>query len=398
SAPPPSDAAGVLAFVQAHAPDGYLGAPVNFYQTFANSVPYAIAFPNGGNAGLLPGFDLEVWGVPTSDVTVDPSNHNFIYLRFQRGILMYDASCACTEGVLLVDYLKSILTGQNLPSDLDAEARQSAFYRQYDSTQPGWVHDPTRLPNTDLTNAFSPTNPSSGTRVSINANLFPFLDQSKLRPGDIFKGQAVRYGTPEVPLNRATFLRGVNELNTISSSDTQRLGLSKEIVFSSIQDLQTYIDDPQLPGDVDYVEYDFEGVMTPSSEYGDPVGSAEQFADLAHSHGKMVTFAPIAGEFGQLQANGGLDTILSMVDVVVFQGQKPLLNLGTSGFTSAVQGIHSVTAGTRARLAVQLWTTINGCDTMVSVFNALQSNVDVVAIGTHDDGPGADCVLSALNR
>ncbi|HLZ09109.1 MAG TPA: hypothetical protein VKT80_11010, partial [Chloroflexota bacterium] len=209
---------------------------------------------------------------------------------------------------------------------------------------------------------------ASGRRISVNANLFPFLDQSKLRPGDIFKGQAIRNGSAESPLRRAAFLKGVSELNTISSSDTQRLGLSKEIVFSSIQDLQAYIGDPQLPGDVDYVEYDFEGVMTPSSEFQDPVSSATQFAAIVHGNGKKVTFAPTEVVLGKLQSNGGLQTILSKVDIVVFQGQKPLPNLGTSGFTSAVQGFHSATTATGARFAVQLWTTTNGCDTMVSVF------------------------------
>ena len=51
---------------------------------------------------------------------------------------------------------------------------------------------------------------------------------------------------------------------------------------------------------------------------------------------------------------------------------------------------------TNARLAVQLWTTTNGCDTMVSVFNSSLNTLDVLAIGTHDDGPGANCVLTAI--
>jgi hypothetical protein len=97
-----------------------------------------------------------MWGVPTSAPTFDPNNHNFVYLRFQRGmIMMFDATCTCTQGILLADYLKSILTWQNLPADLSKEAQGSPFFNQYDPSQPNWVHNPTFLPKTDLTQAFA---------------------------------------------------------------------------------------------------------------------------------------------------------------------------------------------------------------------------------------------------
>jgi hypothetical protein len=158
AAPPSTDVLATLAFVQAHAPDRFdAGLPVNFTQTFTNTVPLFVAFPSGsGNADLLPGFDLEMWGVPTSGPAYDPRNHNVVYLRFQRGIMMYDAGCQCTQGILLADYLKSILTGQNLPPDLADEASASPLLRQYDPTQPRWIHQPPGLPGSDLTNAFAP--------------------------------------------------------------------------------------------------------------------------------------------------------------------------------------------------------------------------------------------------
>jgi hypothetical protein len=155
SAPNPADSVATLDFVKAHAPDSFQGMAVNYYQTFLNTVQASVAFPNGGDPGLLPGFDLEMWGVPTSGVLVDPNNHNFVYLRFQRGIMHFDLGCNCTQGILLVDYFKSIFTGQNLPADVDQEAQGSIFYKQYDSTQPQWVHNPSLLPATDLTNAFT---------------------------------------------------------------------------------------------------------------------------------------------------------------------------------------------------------------------------------------------------
>jgi hypothetical protein len=153
-APASTDANGTIAFVQRMAPDVVNGRQVNFYQAFANMVPFQVAFPNGGDANLLPGIDLEMWGVPTSNPAADPNNANFIYQRWQRGIMHYRAECNCTEAVLLADYLKAIITGANLPADLDAQANGSAFYKQYDPTKPQWIRDAGRLPNTNFTNAF----------------------------------------------------------------------------------------------------------------------------------------------------------------------------------------------------------------------------------------------------
>ena len=37
----------------------------------------------------------------------------------------YDTTCGCTQGLLLADYLKALLTGVNLPADLAAQAVDS---------------------------------------------------------------------------------------------------------------------------------------------------------------------------------------------------------------------------------------------------------------------------------
>lgn len=155
AAPPPTDAPATLAFVQRTAPNQFNNRPVNFHMTFSNTVTLQVAFPNGGDPALLPGINLEMWGVPISNPAADPNNANFIYQRWQRGIMHYRVECNCTEAILLADYLKAILTGQNLPSDLDQQAQGGRFYKQYDSTKPGWVRDPALLPNTDMTQAFT---------------------------------------------------------------------------------------------------------------------------------------------------------------------------------------------------------------------------------------------------
>jgi D-alanyl-D-alanine carboxypeptidase len=153
----PDYATAVLDWIGAVAPDRWQGLSVAFHQTFLGTVSAPVAFPSGQpNAGLLAGFDLEVWGVPTSAPAFDPHNHAVVYQRFQRGILQYAASCTCTQGVLLADYFKGILQGANLPADLLAAARASPYFGQYNPAKAGWVDRTDQLPGSDLTRAFEP--------------------------------------------------------------------------------------------------------------------------------------------------------------------------------------------------------------------------------------------------
>jgi hypothetical protein len=95
----PNYAQAIQDFVRAQAPDTFQGQPVNYATTFYNTVTAQDA-PDADPA-LLPGFDLQIWGAPTSEPAYEPSNSNFIYQRFQRGIMHYDAGCGCTQGLLL---------------------------------------------------------------------------------------------------------------------------------------------------------------------------------------------------------------------------------------------------------------------------------------------------------
>ena len=145
-----------LQFTKDNAPDVFDDEPVNFYQTFMNTVRFNEAFVDGrGDPNLLPGLNLEIWGLPTSEPTYDPNNSGFIYIRFQRGIMHYDSACRCTQGLLLGQYLKSIITLRDLPSDLDSQARGSDYYGQYKPSAPGAVARPKNLPNTNLSAGFT---------------------------------------------------------------------------------------------------------------------------------------------------------------------------------------------------------------------------------------------------
>lgn len=145
----------VLEFVREFAPDTWQELPVRFYQTFLNTVRFEDAFPDGeGDPNLLPGFSLEIWGLPTSRPTPDPGNKNFVYLRFQRGIMHYDDACKCTQGLLLADYLKSLLLGRGIPPDLLAQAKDSPFLGQYNPQKPNSINRPQQLPASELKAAF----------------------------------------------------------------------------------------------------------------------------------------------------------------------------------------------------------------------------------------------------
>ena len=84
----------------------------------------------------------------------DPGNSNFVYQRFQRGVMHFDATTGRTQGLLLADYLKAILRGRDLPADLAQAARGSKYFGQYCLSSARWLCRPADLPATDLTFAF----------------------------------------------------------------------------------------------------------------------------------------------------------------------------------------------------------------------------------------------------
>jgi hypothetical protein len=135
----------IVDFVRSSVPDSFEGLAVGFGRTFFGVLP-------GDNAML----DLEIWGAPISRPHRDPGNANFVYQRFQRGIMHFDAASGRSQGLLLADYVKSILRGRDLPADLAQAARGSKYFAQYCPGAAQWVCRAGELPATDLTFAFEP--------------------------------------------------------------------------------------------------------------------------------------------------------------------------------------------------------------------------------------------------
>jgi hypothetical protein len=131
----PTYATDIVNFVQQNVPDTFAGQPVNFQQHFNTT---------GG---------LTIWGAPISSPAPDPANGNFIYQRFQRGIMHFIAGTG-TESILLADYLKGILMAQNVPADLQAQSSESRYWGQYCPGNTLWLCRANDLPGTDLTFAF----------------------------------------------------------------------------------------------------------------------------------------------------------------------------------------------------------------------------------------------------
>jgi hypothetical protein len=162
TAPPPNApnyGEAVRQHLATHVPNQWNGQAVGFQNYYYRAAPNS---PPGLEALIA----LEVWGFPTSAPARDPNNHNFVYQRFQRGIMHYDATQNVTRGILLGDAFKSVLTGVNLPADLEANLAGSPFLRLYDPSQPNSMsgtfpdyQPPLTRENSDLTGAFNPTPP-----------------------------------------------------------------------------------------------------------------------------------------------------------------------------------------------------------------------------------------------
>ena len=68
----------------------------------------------------------------------------------------FDATTRRTQGLLLADYLKSIVRGRDMPTDLAQAARGSKYFAQYCPSLPRSLCRPQDLPASDLTFAFEP--------------------------------------------------------------------------------------------------------------------------------------------------------------------------------------------------------------------------------------------------
>ena len=148
----PGYARAVRAFIREHVPDAWRAHNVGFLREFLAAAPTDIP-PHLRELAAL-----EIWGLPLSRPMPDPANANFIYQRFQRGVMHFATTTGATGGLLLGDHLKSLITGHGLSASLAAAASASPLLRQYAPELPLGARHPAAIPGTDLTDAFRPAN------------------------------------------------------------------------------------------------------------------------------------------------------------------------------------------------------------------------------------------------
>ncbi len=142
----------VVEFVRSVAPDTLNGQPVGFFNLFNTTVPA----PAGANSDILTLLNLEIWGLPTSRPTPDPGNPRFVYQRFQRGIMHFRAGVPVTEGILVGEYFKALVSAQGLPPDLAEDMQGNRYLGQYNAAVQNAVNRPVELPSTNMIGAFVP--------------------------------------------------------------------------------------------------------------------------------------------------------------------------------------------------------------------------------------------------
>ncbi len=148
-------------FVREYAPEQYGDLATRFYSTFLGTVLFRDAFFDGnGDPNLVPGFALEIWGLPTSRPAPlvtgpDTSDPAVVQLRFQRGVMRHDGRSGTTSAVPLGYYLRSILAGDESVPGLAEVASSSPLWAQYDPEAPDWVARPEALPETNLVLVFT---------------------------------------------------------------------------------------------------------------------------------------------------------------------------------------------------------------------------------------------------
>ncbi|HEX5414372.1 MAG TPA: N-acetylmuramoyl-L-alanine amidase [Chloroflexota bacterium] len=232
----------VLNWISTNTPDSWNGMPVAFRRSFFNAVSGSDAFPGRKpDPGLLTGFDIELWGLPTSKPSYDPTNKKFVYQRFQRGILHFDQTHNTTQGILLADYFKSILMGEDLPADLAAAAKASPFYGQYDPLQPQWVGRSAQLKDTNLTLAFEPKpliviDPGHGGQEIGTSHVFP--DGTTLTEKDL----NLTVATKVTALLRAAGFTVIQTRTTDSWVDAKMVDVTGDKKVDLADDLQMRVD------------------------------------------------------------------------------------------------------------------------------------------------------------
>jgi hypothetical protein len=172
-------------YLDTAAPETWNGQAVRFGSTFRSTARCG-DLPASTACDQARLFDIatDVWGLPTAAPFADPRNSEYVYLSFQRGVMVYSARAGETQWLLLGDLFKRILQGGALPPDMltqiAASPNTARFYAQYDPLARDSVARPNELTNTSLAGAFTASSPAAAPLIALPPPPSPVTQRPQL--------------------------------------------------------------------------------------------------------------------------------------------------------------------------------------------------------------------------
>lgn len=229
--------------------------------------------------------------------------------------------------------------------------------------------------------------------VAHDAAFFP-TTEDLVRPGDTMRATVIR-NDKDLPMTTmdAKWVSRIDWLNAVTTP-----GVHKALTFSAVDDVRNLL--PFVPADVDYIEYNMEGGMTPDSDYLDTAASVAAISEIVRASGRKLTFGPILYVWVTgLDNKAQFEAVVRNCDAVAVQMQKyfesnPTIEALQAQVRPLVARFKAVNPN--VVVTIQLWIGRQTVGEMVQGFRAIEPEVDVAVIGTHGDEAGVRRVMEIL--
>lgn len=230
--------------------------------------------------------------------------------------------------------------------------------------------------------------------VTVEARFYADI-KNQLRAGDLLSMPAVRQASDSaMTSDHWKYKQAIASLSAVPKNE---IGVQKGIFLSTVDDVRNLIGD--IPVDVDWIFYNMEPAMTPSTDFVDPVASVKQFAEVVHASGRKMGFAPQRSYIDNNQGTPQMSEVINSVDMIFYQGQLLLPTAGEDSFVQTVQQRYTYVKSVNSNVEfhLQLWLGRQTPQEIINAFNRLTASMDNAVIGTHSDLSGVQQVLSGLS-
>jgi hypothetical protein len=239
----------------------------------------------------------------------------------------------------------------------------------------------------------SPDKPAEFAKpIAHDAEFFP-ITKAYVRAGDLMRATVIRNDkTVAMTTNSSKWKTRISWLNAVTTP-----GVSKALTFSSVDDVRHLIQ--YVPKDVNIIEYNMEGAMTPSSEFTDIPQTVAAFSQIVRATGRKFAFGPVRNTWTALETKGQLEGVLKNCDSVAVQMQRSFQAEPTTA--ALVEEVRPLVqkfkaANPNLNVNVQLWLGRQAVPQMIKGFRALEPYLDVAVLGTHSNSQGVLEVLQGL--